>query len=221
MNDTQNLTAPESARTIMGDNFISLEEALTVFPCRKQELIGYETIPFSRELLYFCSEPENPFILVPGIARHGSKNKPLTIVEMRNHFSRELPNLFAPCPALEDPISVFTNNNTCFPTWYLLSKNVLEKEKIDRFFKKLEMKTDADGNAPWCLERAVVYIHAWILFLMLRNEEIFAEAPIHCADYYGARSGAAVCIQFINRKIVIAKDAGLLGIVPSVNTYLK
>lgn len=221
MNGAQDLTTPESARKIMGDNFISLEEALTIFPCRKNELVGYETIPFSSELLYFCSEPENPFILVPGIARHGSKNRPLTIVEMRNHFSKEFPNLFAPCQALENQISVFTNNNTGLPTWYLISKKVLDIEAIKKFFNKLEINKDEEGNSPWGVERAVVYIYAWILFLMLRNEDVFAEAPIRCTDCYGAKSGAVVCIQFINRKIVIAKAAGLWGIVPSVNTYLK
>ena len=42
MPENKNLTTPKEAQAIMGNNFISLEETLKIFPRQKEELTNYD-----------------------------------------------------------------------------------------------------------------------------------------------------------------------------------
>lgn len=219
----QNITSSEVARKIMGDNFIGLDEVQKIFPSPKVPTDIYEVIPFGPEILYWCSEPNNQFVLAPGLPRYGVKENPLTIVEIRKRFQLKMPELFAPCQALEvrDGMSNFANDRTCLPDWYLISKNVIDSETIGKFFKKMEINRDSAGRSPWIAETAVVYVYAWLLFKLLRGVEIFSEIPILCEDMYGDGKANRVYVQFINEKIVIAKSIPMYGYAPSISRFIK
>lgn len=210
----QNLVSWETAEKIMGKNAIHLEEALSVFPCPKDLLAGYETIPFSDSLLYYGSEPDNEYVLVPGLFAFGNKKQhPLTIAAIRDRFLISKPNLFRPCQPLEDPTS-FVNNYVCLPRWYLLSKKVLDLEAINNFMK---------NPADWSVDRAVVYIYAWILFAVLRHEEIFSDALIRCSDLYSQLHRTKTCVAFIDQQIALTQHptSRMVGLVPSIKSYAK
>lgn len=204
----QNLVSWKTAEIIMGKNLIKLDEVLNVFPGRKDILAGYETIPFSDRLLYHCSEPNNEHVLVPGIMTVGNKQNPLTIVEMKNRFLLKYPNLFTHSEELENPVFSFTNTYTCLPKWYLLSKKVLDIETVKGFMEP----------ERWDIERAVVYIYAWILFWILRREEIFSDSLLECADLYSRLHRTKPCLAFIDQRITIAQhpSSKMVGWVPSL-----
>lgn len=207
MSNPQNITTPDSAKKIMGPNCILLEEASTIFPCRPNDIFRYEKVPFSPSLLYECSEEGN-FVLVPGIHYNQRLTKPLTIWEMKSCFQKDWPNLFAPCKHLDDPEeNTFAINTVCFPRWYLIPKKTMDKKEIGRLFEKLEVhqcRGKLGGEpVPWEEEHAIIYIYAWIMFLFLRQEEIFQGMPFVCKDIYQTLHRTRVCLEFRNKQITI------------------
>lgn len=209
-----NLISLKAAETIMGKNLIKLDEALTVFPHPRDLLTGFETIPFSESLLYYGSEPDNEYVLVPGLFAFGAKRqRPLTIAAIRERFLVSHPDLFRPCQPFDEPTS-FINNYVCSPRWYLLSKKVLDLATINKFI------TNPDC---WNVDRAVVYIYAWILFWILRKEEIFPDALIRCADTYSQIHRTKACVAFIDQRIAIIQHppSQMVGLVPSIKSYTK
>lgn len=219
-----NTITPEAAKTIMGRNFIDISEVSTIFPCRTEDLVFYEEIPFSTAMLYWCCEENTPFVLVPGIHYNGRVSKALTIQEMRNHFSKELPNLFAPSSYFDSLKTSFVNNTTCYPRWYLLPKKAIDKETIEKLLRKLDIGQyrRAEDPSPWEEEPAVVYIYAWLLFLILRQEEIFPDIPFLCADIHHIIHRPRVRLQFYKKQIVIHdRPIRTFGIVPSIKPNLE
>lgn len=218
------LTSREAAAKIMGPNYISLKEVLSVFPYDENALSGYETVPFNQELLYWCSEPENEFVLVPGICEGGKKPHALTIVGIRNYLLAKYPNLFAPCRLLEDPEMSFVNNFVCHPRWYLIAKKAGNLDNMDKVLRRgMEMVQCPDDEGYWEVEKAVVYIYTWVLFYILRGEEIFSNAIFVCSDTFSLTGKTKTCLKFVNSKIIIAQRPNSLitSLVPSIRQYAQ
>lgn len=224
METAKNLTTPEAALKIMGsENFISLDEALKVFPYKKDGLTGYDTVPFSKELLYHCSEEGRPFILFPAFCKLG--NVSLTINCLHDLLNYSHYDLFHPFP--RDPVmqkSSFIYRATCEPRWYLISKKVMEVDEVKQFCVSNELSYKNFKAAP-----AVVYVYAWILFKLAKKRTLFLENLLYCQDNYSDRKNAPtmVYLSFKSGKVAAGywfpKKGGIneLGIVPSVDQYTE
>ncbi len=220
MQENKNLTLPGQALAIMGkDNFIGLDEALSVFPSNKADLTGLDIIPYSQELLYTCSEAETPFLLFPGLQRIGSKKSfPLTISNMRRYF-KDLTDLFTPrLTFVSHAETPAFNYEICMPRWYLISKKALTEPKAAQFFVNTEL-----GDI-WRAERAVVYVYAWILMKLARKEHIFRERQIACSDPFPGSKILQMALDFGTQKITVhhwkaIPTLPLPDCAPSVNPY--
>lgn len=231
MKELENITTLESAKAIMGENMIHLKEVWSVFPRPEEEIVGYEIIPYSREFLYNCTEPDE-YVLVPGLPSYGKDSKSLTIREMRRIAGTKLPNLFAPAPELETPTNSTMDTLTCLPQWYLLSKKVMDEGTIHKFCEHLEIHI----KNSWAIERSVVYVYAWLLFRLLRNEEIFQkdskmeDGVFKCVEIVSQMNRQQVCLEIIKHQInfvpwrpnapIKAGDQWSPGIVPSMKHYM-
>lgn len=216
----ESTTTPEVAKKIMGSNFISIQETATLFPIREEDLPRYDPIPFSQALLYYCSEEDNPFALVPGISYLGRITYPLTILGMKKNFLQDWPKIFAPCGSLDNPTSnSFVNYPVCLPRWYLMPKKALDEETIRRIVKKV---ANVDPK-PWVEEQAVVYIYTWLLFFFLRQEAIFTQIPFVTSSLYKPVHRFRVGLEFRNGRITIYdRDINKShGIVPSIKPHPK
>ena len=224
MEETKNLTTPEAARKIMGpENFVSLEETFKVFPYKKERQAGYELIPFSKELLYHCSEESQPFILFPAFSKLG--NVDLTIHCLRDLLTSGHYDFFQPFP--RDPVvqkSSFLYKTTCEPRWHLISKKAMTVEAMKQFCATQELLYKNFRAAP-----AVVYIYCWILFKLARKKTLFLENLLHCQDKYSDRQNSPpqVYLNFKSGKISFGwwfqkkGESSELGIAPSVDQYTE
>lgn len=187
-------TDPSVANTIMGSNFISLEEALSIFPCPKEYLEELGPIPYSPGTLYQCSEPGNQYIIFPGIYRAGKQ--PLTITAMRNYFPEHKP-FFAPWDGIMAMVVANLKHNTVQPCWHLISKSVLHMNEMQKFCVRQDIP-----YSDLSVENAVTYIYAWLLMKRLRNESVFAGKPFYCADDLAAES-YNTALQFNENQIFV------------------
>lgn len=221
--ENKNLTTPEAAKKIMGDSMISLEEAMTVFPQTKEILnSAYDLIPFGQELLYYCSDEARPFVLFPAFPRCG--NLSLTIFKMFNLFENGGGRFFNPWSKdIELHKPEFLTHTVCEPRWYLVSKNVMTIGEMKKFRDAHEYR-NPDSFGP---ERSVVYIHAWLLFKILRKISILDNDLIGCLDTFHHRSGSLAYLTFKAGRIGIGqwKPRGNPdnepGFVPSVESYTE
>lgn len=199
---------------------ISVEETLKVFPCKKEYLASFDLVPFSRELLYICSEKENPFILFP--AFHVCASLPLTILHLHDLITLRKYDLFLPFPQeLEIMKPAFFAKTTCEPRWYLLSKEVMGMKLLKKFCAETDYDYRNFRAAP-----AVVYIYAWMLFKILRKETLFLENTLYTGDKYADRMRAGTaCLNFKSGKIRIdnwlSADLDRASTAPSVNPYTE
>lgn len=197
----ENLTTPETAQKILGENFISLEETLKIFPRAPAELTGYDTIPFSRELLYYCSEPEHPFILFPAMSRCGKI--PLTIFAMRQLTDGAKYDLFAPWSREVDLYKpMFLTQETCESRWHLVSKAVLDHPKLKKFCDAHEFCYE-----NFEAERAVVYVYAWLLWRIAKRETLFLDNPVRTLNNFATRPGYATMayLTFKSGKVAVGQ----------------
>jgi len=210
-------TTPESARKIMGPDFISLEEAATVFPCDLNGLLQLKSIPYSQGLLYQLSEPDHPFVLVPGIPfSHNGKTRPLTIASMRDIF-RNIPNLFAQTTEFYSYEHQFIHNHVCLPQWHLLSKNPMTPAEIKNILVNQEM-----SQKDFMIGRAVVYVYAWLLFSNLRKESVFAGDWVTACDSYSANSlKPYACLFFGENQISMRRWSAQSPFLPSIIPLIK
>ncbi len=210
-------TTLDSARTIMGPNFISLEEAATVFPCDFSDLLQLQSIPYSKGLLYQLSEPECPFVLVPGIPFvHRGKTRPLTIATMRDIFSNT-PGLFAETIEFYQPDYQFIHNHICLPQWYLLSKNPKNLPDVRKLLINMEM-----FQGDYVIERAVVYIYTWLLFYNLRKESIFTGDWVITGDDFSPHVPTNhACLFFNENKISMCRWSKRYDWKPGIAPFIK
>lgn len=205
---------PLLAEKLLRGNFISLAEARKIFPCNIDNPANYDEIPYSPELLYNCSEPNNTqFILFPGLVKCG--NGPLAIYNLYHLLSPRY-DFFGPW----DKISQFKPKfaiATCLPRWYLLSKTVLSQEKLRQFCDKHEY-----SYRDFEIDRVIVYVYAWLLFYFARKEKIFGEDWVQCIDDF--YRGALTKLAFQRDKIFIEDWRPAIlprpSIVASVEPYL-
>ncbi len=224
MGDNINLTLPETAQKIVGkDNFISLEEARSIFPNEIINTYNLDLVPFSEKLLFHCSEAEQPFILFPAFP--AANNLPLTIKNLRNYIMKlKRWDLFLPFSKdLELRMPSFINKITCQPRWYLLSRKVLEINSLKKFCAENEYTYKNFRAAP-----AVVYIYAWLLFRLIRKETLFLEDLLHTGDKYADRIYAGMAyLNFKAGKIGIGnlvnpiENLKDIGYSPSVDPYTE
>ncbi len=167
-------TDPALAKKIMGPDCVTIEEALSIFPCPREYLDEIGPVPYSPETLYRCSEPENEHILFPGFYRVGKH--PLNIINMRSFFP-EHKSLFAPWDGIVMSVISGLKYNTCPPCWYLISKNTFAASELHKYCARQEMPYDKLNG-----ESVAVYIFAWLLMKRLRGESVFQGNPFFCND---------------------------------------
>jgi len=194
--DAKNLTTPEVAAKILGKNFISLDEALKIFPNKKSELTGYDLVPFSQEALYHCSEEKNPFILIPALPKCG-KSLMLTVNEFHKMVYPKY-DFFASWTDIHVHQPPFIYKSVCEPRWYLISKKAMEAGEKRRFCAEHEW-----SERDFEIEHAVVYVYAWILFKMVRNENIFLGGTFECLDTFSRALSSLTVIDCQMGKIHI------------------
>ena len=170
-----NLTTEESAKQILGKNFISIREVLGLFSTNLSQVSSYEIIPFSKELLYRLGGSEIPFILFPGLPYYGRKLKPLTTQFLME--GQQFGKFFDISEESRIPALFHINQSVCEPRWYLISKKVLSLEDFRKFILHQDFAKEDCSS-----EFMVVYIFAWIILHHLRGEELFMEGPVGCSD---------------------------------------
>ncbi|MBI2024796.1 MAG: hypothetical protein HYT03_01740 [Candidatus Harrisonbacteria bacterium] len=211
------LCSHESARQIMGSNFIDVAEVRKIFPCLNEDVQDLEIIPYSRKSLYLLSEPESNFILFPGIQR--CRNRSLTIAEIKRIFCR-FPRLFGESLAFFASKHFFIDNQNCLPRWYLMPKKTLDMETAMDF-----LNGNGIPNKKWGREPAIVYIYARMLFYLLREESIFQNKTFATSDaLVRGTKDAQICLNFNDKRILISKwidqDKDTPNVVPSLKQHI-
>lgn len=207
----------ESASQIMGENFIDIPEARKIFPCLDEDIQGLEVIPYSRKLLYCLSEPGNQFVLFPGIQH--CRNRSLTIAEIKRIFYR-FPRLFGESLSFFTEKHFFIDHQICLPRWYLISKKTLDLGTAMDF-----LNDNGIPNDKWEKEATIVYIYAWMLLYLLREEPIFQGKKFSTFDTLSRGTKTAqICLNCDDKKILISKWASpkeeVPNIVPSIKKFI-
>ena len=172
-------TSLNKAKEIMGENFIGLEEFLSI----KKEMGIHipentlETLPlvdFPEDLLERC---KNDYLLILGIPFYKDGSE-LTIVKMRDHFGCN-PEKSEPCFYNQDWYikEYFAKNMTLDFQWYLVKKNVFEEYRgMDPgdIIKNLKTKQ--------ILPSAILCAFTFFSYYFLRNEYIWKNDFVWCSD---------------------------------------
>ncbi len=191
-------TDPAIAKKIMGPDCVTIEEALSIFPCPREYLEEIGPVPYSLGTLYQCSEPKNKHILIPGFYRVGKH--PLNIINMRSFFP-EHKALFAPWDAVTMQVVSGLKLSVCPPNWYLISKDLFSMSELTKYC----IKQDVAFQDLWA-ETAAVYIYSWLLMKRLRKESVFQGEPFFCTDD----------ISFGHYKISLQCDENRLAVRPYI-----
>ncbi len=208
-------TDPAIAKKIMGPDCVTIEEALSIFPCPKEYLDEIGAVPYSLSTLYRCSEPKNSHILIPGFYRVGKH--PLNIVNMRSFFPEHKP-LFAPWDAITMSVVGGLQHSVCPPGWYLISKDIFSRQDLHKYCARQEMSFE---DVLWA-ENAAVYIYSWLLMKRLRKESVFRGEPFFCTDNisYGHYKVALQCDEnriAVRPYIYKSREMRELGSGPSID----
>ncbi|MCX6781319.1 MAG: hypothetical protein NT003_04390 [Candidatus Magasanikbacteria bacterium] len=190
-----------AARTIMGDNFLGLEEVELVFGVRfsKAQRAQLAEIPFSAELLRECAQTH---VLAAGF--------PTWILHMQQNpkFEHHLNELFF-CLQDGPRYEAYNFVHTLIDVrWFLLRKQPI-RNTSGRLYDAQVRKIPQGEEVPWA--REVVFVA--VAMYMRKHERLFTRMHVNCRDTYGPHN-FRVCVKsyddrIMNQGITLDSDFGL------------
>lgn len=215
-----NGTPQKSAANIMGRSCITIEETLELFPEAKAWVKPeeYQMVPFTPRTLYYLAERKWEYLLFPAFP-YRLPNKFLSVSMIEGLFQSRFPevNVSTIEPMIKPKIFAQIGTPVNYKPLYHLAAYSLNLGLQARLQKWYFMTSQSLafahpsthkrwGDAPNKIERAVIYIYAWLLYWRLRGRSVFNGKPFSTNDYYAPhKSKNGVALQFGDAEIMIGQ----------------
>ncbi len=193
----QGQVSPQLGRSIMGKNFLGVEEVGQHLGVRlsPEDLARVRDVSFSEATLRQNSDSH---ILFLGIARD-SEGKPLTITRLRQMFPREGQPRFRSYLKPSEPRQLYSDRATPQLRWYLISRSLRDESRSKPYWQQEQSLRKNEYR-----ERAVVYVYMMILVFKARGQRLYEEDLVWCNDT--GPDGATVAAGYFGPEGIYVSD---------------
>ncbi len=185
------------ARTIMGRNFLGVEEVAEHFGLQLtgEERKKIRQVPFSEQTLLRCKDSH---ILFLGVGRDAN-GKPLTIERLRELFPASGQPRFRSYPKSAQSHEGYATRETPHLRWYLIARDLREESRSKPHWQQEQFLREGEYR-----ETAVAYVYMMLLMSKARGERLFQDDLVWCKS--AGSDGAPVAAGYFGLEGLYVSD---------------